>query len=148
MYRVILPLKIQYNTKKDGTPCYFNVDLNHYRNTHYRVLNLAKIAYKEYIKDQIDKLPKFKNLLPVYHFYPGNKIRKDISNMCCIHSKFFLDAMTEYGKIDDDSTQYIPMEIYKVKEIDKENPRVEVLLYGDTVSRSDSSTNNEERVDE
>ena len=48
--------------------------------------------------------------------------------MLSIHEKFFCDAMTEYGCIADDNDDYIKSTKYLSGGIDKENPRVEIII--------------------
>ncbi|WP_289146978.1 hypothetical protein [uncultured Megamonas sp.] len=53
----------------------------------------------------------------------------DVSNICSIHSKFFLDALVELGKLKDDNYNFLPIEVYTRGTPDKDNPRVDILLY-------------------
>ena len=70
--RVYLPayVLIPRKTKKDKK---FWVDLNTYRNTHYRILNEAKQIYNEIVKDQILTLPKATSF-PIRIKYVFNKL--------------------------------------------------------------------------
>lgn len=117
----ISPLKIFASKARQ-----FILNLNQYRNTHYRTLNSCKINYKEVMKSQINKSKKFGKVLCVYTVYAGSKRNFDIGNVCSIHEKFFEDALVELGKLEDDNFNFIPLVIYKTGGIDKENPRVEI----------------------
>jgi hypothetical protein len=102
------------------------LNLNEYRNTHYRILNNAKINYKEVMKKQIEKAKRLGKALFVYTVYPGSKRSFDIGNICCIHEKFFEDAFVELGKLEDDNANFLPLVVYMYGGIDKENPRVDI----------------------
>lgn len=117
------PLKV-LATKLKG----WILNLNQYRNTHFRTLNTVKINYKEYMQSQITSGPSYKKIVCIYIVYPPNKRLFDIGNVCCIHQKFFEDALVELGKLPDDNYNYIPTVIYQFGGIDANNPRVEVEL--------------------
>lgn len=119
--KFISPLKILKSKLK-----HFILNLNQYRNTHYRVLNTCKINYKKYMERQIKSAPKFTKVLCLYKVYFGSKRCWDVGNICSVHEKFFEDALVELGKLPDDNAQYLPLVIYLGCGIDKENPRVEI----------------------
>lgn len=119
--KFISPLKVLASKVK-----YFILNLNQYRNTHYRVLNTCKINYKDHIKSQIVTSPKFKKVVCMYKVYAATKRSFDLGNVCSVHEKFFEDAFVELGKLEDDNIDFIPLVIYMGCGIDKENPRVEV----------------------
>lgn len=109
------------------------LNLNQYRNTHFRTLNTVKINYKLALSKQINSSPKYDKIACVYTVYPETKRLFDIGNVCCIHQKFFEDALVELGKLPDDNYNYIPTVIYQFGGIDANNPRVtiEVLEYNE-----------------
>ena len=119
--KFISPLKVMVSKAR-----HFLLNLNQYRNTHYRVLNQCKINYKEVMRGQIATAPTFQKVLCVYKVYGGSKRMFDIGNICSVHEKFFEDAFVELGKLPDDNYEYIPLVIYVGCGIDKSNPRVEV----------------------
>lgn len=102
------------------------LNLNSYRNTHYRVLNTCKINYKKYMEKQIKKLNKFDKVICLYTAYNGTRRSFDLGNVCSVHEKFFEDAMVELGKLPDDNVNHIPLVIYMYGGIDKNNPRVDI----------------------
>jgi len=104
----------------------FILNLNQYRNTHFRVLNYAKALYKNWMEKQIKKAKKCERILCVYKVYHSSKRNYDVGNVCCVHEKFFEDAFVELGKLPDDNRDYIPLVIYMRGGIDKDNPRVEI----------------------
>lgn len=105
---------------------HFVLNLNQYRNTHFRVLNNCKINYKETMAEQIKSAPRYKKVLCVYKVYAGSKRSFDLGNVCSVHEKFFEDAFVELGKLEDDNIEFIPLVIYMGCGIDKSNPRVEI----------------------
>ena len=115
------PLKILKNKVKEWI-----LNLNNYRNTHYRVLNTCKINYKKYMEKQIKKLPKFNQVAVIYTAYNGTKRKFDLGNVCSVHEKFFEDALVELGKIPDDNISRIPLVLYIYGGIDKDKPRVDI----------------------
>jgi len=102
------------------------LNLNNYRNTHYRVLNNCKINYKKYMEKQIKKLPKFNQVAIIYTAYNGNKRKFDLGNVCSVHEKFFEDALVELGKLPDDNISRIPLVLYVYGGLDKDKPRVDI----------------------
>ena len=119
--KFISPLKVLATKAR-----HFILNLNQYRNTHYRVLNNCKINYKNHMEKQIKSSPKFKRVLCIYKVYAGSKRSFDLGNVCSVDGKFFEDAFVELGKLEDDNIDFIPLVIYMGCGIDKENPRVEV----------------------
>lgn len=119
--KFISPMKVLASKRK-----MLRLNLNEYRNTHYRILNNAKINYKEFMKEQIQKAKRLGKALFVYTVYPGSKRSFDIGNICCIHEKFFEDAFVELGKLEDDNANFLPLVVYMYGGIDKDNPRVDI----------------------
>ena len=119
--KFISPLKVLASRVKT-----FVLNLNQYRNTHFRVLNTCKINYKEAMRSQISSAPTFNKVLCLYKVYAPNKRSFDLGNVCSVHEKFFEDAFVELGKLEDDNIDFIPLVIYMGCGIDKENPRVEI----------------------
>jgi hypothetical protein len=118
------PLFIPKNKK--GDKWYLN--LNNYRNTHYQTSNNIKKEYKERISSLVQGLPLFNKVSISFHIYASNKRLFDIGNIASIHEKFFLDALVELGKLPEDNYLYIPETHTYFKGIDKENPRVDIII--------------------
>lgn len=104
----------------------FILNMNVYRNTHFYSLNKAKETYRELVSGQVEGLPVLRSPLFVYKLYPSRLC--DVSNICCVHSKFFLDTLVSMGKLSDDNFNVVPIEIYqfcsKVKK-----PKLEIYIY-------------------
>lgn len=127
-YTLVSPLEVIYGAKKDGTEQKFRLNLNQYRNTHYIILNKAKIAYKELMKEQINRLPELSNINLHYTVYTKTKREFDLSNVCSVVDKFFCDALVELGKLPDDNIKYLSQISFSFGGIDKDNPRIEVTI--------------------
>lgn len=118
------PLFIFKNLKKDK----WYLNQNNYRNTHYQSLNNYKKKYKKQLEPCISKLPVFNKVSVSLHIYARDKRLFDIDNIAAVHLKFFLDALTELNKISEDNYLFIPETHTYFKAIDKENPRVDILI--------------------
>lgn len=121
--KFISPLKIFASKAKQWI-----LNLNSYRNTHYRVLNNCKINYKKYMEKQIKKSKRLEKIICVYTAYNATKRKFDLGNVCSVHEKFFEDALVELGKLPDDNVDYIPIVIYMYGGLDKNNPRVDINI--------------------
>jgi len=121
---IFLPLSVQVSSRKN-----FRINLNEYRNAHFRTLNSAKIEFKRAVQDQINKIKgHFSNIKLTYKVFKNDKRSCDVANICSVADKFFCDALVESGKIKDDSYKYIKEIIYSWGGVDTENPRIEVVI--------------------
>ena len=133
MVTLILPLEVFYSKKKK-----FILNLNNYRNAHYRVLSIAKKTYSDdlvemiknlFIKEKWDDIPRFDNPVDLeYVYYAKSNRRVDVSNPCSIIDKFTCDALVRVGILEDDSSKQIKKVIYKYGGVDKENPRCRLTI--------------------
>jgi len=125
-YTIISPLYVIVPRKTKSIKVLLN--LNVYRNLHYRTSNDAKIVYKGLFKDVLSH-KKFSTPVEItYKIFKGSKRKLDKMNIISIVSKFLLDAITEYGCWEDDNDDYIKTETILPTEIDKNNPRVEITI--------------------
>lgn len=83
------------------------VNLNFYRNAHFRKLAYQKKAFKESILPLIKDLPKYNSYKLHYTIYAKDKRKFDIANVASIVDKYFCDAMVEQGKFPDDDYDYL-----------------------------------------
>ena len=113
--------------KKTGKEQFKNaLNLNFYRNAHYIFNDRAKKQFKEIIAHQIRALDIYTKLKPTYRYYIARKA--DMGNIHSIVEKYFLDALVECGKINDDSCYDVIGGDYEFVIVDKENPRCEIEL--------------------
>jgi len=80
------------------------------------------------MNNQFRKSDKFKGQIKINYVYYANKKGTDLDNFVGMARKFFQDALSEFGLIEDDNTNIIiaSSEIYGG--IDRENPRVEAEI--------------------
>lgn len=117
-----MPLYIE---KKNGKKLHIN--LNNYRNWHHHTSNNIK---KEYQAIALRKIPKqkHKQISIKFTLIRGDNRSCDLSNVCCIHDKFFCDALTKHGFIPDDSCEYIRSIEYRYGGVEKGFGRVEIEI--------------------
>lgn len=120
--KIDLPLSVPVGRKS------FVLNLNSYRNTHYRVLNDAKANYKALIWNSIPDIKYTEPVELIYTYYHWRKGRVDVSNVCSIIDKFASDVLTERGIIPDDNSDYIKRVTYVWGGVDKINPRCELEI--------------------
>jgi hypothetical protein len=127
MERISVPLFVMLprKTKEDKKAI---INLNNYRNWQFFVNNQIKQAYKESLKNNLKGLKFFQKISLTFVYYKGSNRKSDRSNVLSIHEKFFCDALTEYGCIPDDNDDFIEETRYRSGGLDKNNPRVEVLI--------------------
>ena len=131
MIQISLPLSVvTYKPKTaKGKIKKWILNLNSYRNAHYRVLSLAKKEYHKLVASLLrgrGKLPEQVFLIYVYHH--GNRRRIDHVNPCSVISKFTEDAITELGLWEDDDSKNVVGHLFLAGEVDKENPRCDLLI--------------------
>lgn len=132
-YKVILPIEIIYGfNKKKNKDSKFTINLNTYRQygSCFFIMNKVKQLFHEQVKEQIDNLPILKTPIRCnYTVYKRDARAFDVNNVCAIADKFFMDALTEYKKLEDDNYKfYLGFGECNFGGIDKENPRVEVEI--------------------
>lgn len=123
MWTISLPLRVPVSKKK-----FFTLNLNQYRNTHYQTLNRAKTLFQDIALEQIRKLPMLGRCSLEYVLYPRNRQLCDVSNVCSVVDKFFADALVSSHRLDDDNYKVVPFVAYRFGAIDRENPRVDVII--------------------
>lgn len=77
---------------------------------------------------QICGLPVFEKVAVTFHIYAKDKRLFDVGNIRSIHEKFYLDALVELGKLPEDNYLHVPETHTYFKGIDKNNPRVEIII--------------------
>lgn len=113
---------------KAGKKRYIN--LNNYRNWHYQVSNQLKIAYKNIVNQEMQqfRLLKLNKIALTFILYKGDKRKVDRANVLSIHEKFFCDALVDLGYLPDDNDNYIQSTHYYSGDLDRLNPRVDVII--------------------
>ena len=104
------------------------VNLNNYPNWSYFLYNDVKKAYCEQMKDQLSDLVPQHPVQLHFTLHRGTARVGDRANVLCVHEKFFCDALVHYGCLPDDTDVYIHGSVYATGEIDRVNPRVDILI--------------------
>lgn len=123
MWTIALPLGVQLSTNK-----WFPLNLNHYRNTHYRDLNKAKELFAQRVLPLVQDLPKLERVAIGYSLYIRDKRRVDLNNVISIVDKFFSDVLVEAGKLEDDHCRILSMTGSRFGGIDFDYPRVDATI--------------------
>ena len=105
-----------------------SLNMNTYRNLHHRTSNDAKKAYTKLVSEQLIDLDIQTPVEITYKVYKASNRRLDKMNVISVVSKFLLDAITEYGCWEDDNDIYVKTETILPTELDRVNPRVEVII--------------------
>ena len=126
-HKIISPLFVTLprKTVKDKR---IALNMNTYRNLHHRISNDAKKAYSEALREQLEGLSIQTPVEVTYKVYKGSKRRLDKMNVVSVVSKFLLDSITEYGCWEDDNDDYVKKETIMTTELDRDNPRVEIII--------------------
>ena len=123
--KLVLPL---YLSVGKGKPKKLPLNLNHYRNAHFHVLNSMKVQFKQAISSQLT-FPKLVEPVKIsYVLYPPTRRELDISNVLCIVDKYLCDALVEAGLMEDDNFNHLPQVEFRFGAVDKENPRAEAFI--------------------
>ena len=122
----ILPIYGIVKPTKNNKNC--AITLNWSRAAHYRDYGKAKKMFKLLIHNQLRKSAKFDGQIKINYTYYANKTGTDLDNFVGMARKFFQDALSEFGLIEDDNTNIIIASSESYGGIDKENPRVEAEI--------------------
>jgi len=127
VHKVISPLHVTIprKTKKDRR---IALNMNVYRNLHHSVNGQAKKLYLELLREQLEGLHIQTPVEITYKVFKPTKRILDKMNVVSVVSKFLLDAITELGCWEDDNDNFVKTETILPTEIDRSNPRVEVLI--------------------
>ena len=122
--RIDLPLEVCYSKNKK-----FILNLNNYRNAHYRVLSNSKKIYSENLVSRISHPTYQEPVRLTYTYYAKSNRRLDVSNPSSIIDKFTCDALVKAEVLVDDSSEQIKEVVYKFGGVDKNNPRCVLELF-------------------
>lgn len=116
-----------FKTKPDKT---FLLSLNKWNTAHYHLRNEIKQFYNdEFVQTILRDAPiKIDGTYETAYVYYYKNVKSDLSNVCSLVSKFFLDATVKAGLTEEDTVKYCVKETFLVGEQDKEKPRVEIFI--------------------
>jgi len=92
-----LPMRIKTSSKKHTA-----LNLNVYRNLHHRSHHALKKKFEELAATLLKDTPPLGRIRLHYSVCPQTKRRLDIANVCSVIDKYFSDALTANGIIEDD----------------------------------------------
>ena len=127
MINIELPIYYTFErkTKKDNK---ILVGMNWYRNAHFRSSNQVKQHYHSLIYSKVTQSQKLKDKYMVsYMLYPSNS-NCDLMNVVSVIDKFLNDALQDSGVIVNDNIKFYKHMIATAKEVDKLNPRIEIIV--------------------
>ena len=124
--KVIAPfyMHVLINKKQKKVP----INLNWYRNAHYRESSKVKKEFAFAVCDQLIGVEIETPVEVTYKVFKPINNRLDKMNVASIASKFLLDALSEFGVWDDDNDDNVKTETILPTELDRENPRIEVCF--------------------
>lgn len=118
-----VPLRVKISKNK-----YFILNLNNYRNAHYRVLTSAKRTFTDYILDLDVPFTPFTKCRLHYKYYPASNRSYDSMNVVSIVDKFVCDALIKKGVIRDDNYKIVEFPTFTPMPVDRDNPRMEIEI--------------------
>lgn len=123
-----MPLTVNIGTKDKK----FILNLNQYRNLHYRTLAQAKVNYSQDVYRHLaEKEPPEITTAPLtihYDYYHGSRRRHDVLNPISIIDKFGMDALVNWGLLPDDNIDIVKQYVITSRGVDKENPRASLRI--------------------
>ena len=115
--------------RKTKSPKRYAMSLSNYRNAHHRANAEAKRYYSELMAPVVRKLPKYEGAVGLtLKMHPPTKRRYDLDNIGSVTAKFFQDTLVEHGVIGDDDASTVTRVTFVPGEIDRENPRVDIVI--------------------
>ena len=104
------------------------INLNNYPHWHYMTYNQVKKIFKEILEPTLNGLKIEGKMTIQYTLFKGSNRRSDKMNVGAVQDKFFCDALTECGCIEDDNDDVIESQAFRKTQTDIKNPRVEALI--------------------
>ena len=98
-----------------------------YRNAHFFQSNKVKIAFRDHVRPLLPNLA-FRPPVSITYTYFYKNPASDLSNVCSVISKFFLDALVAEQLLPNDTVKEVISEHYVVGTRDVSNPRVEITI--------------------
>lgn len=127
IHKIISPLFVML-PRKSKSDKRVSLNMNTYRNLHHRTSNDAKKTYTTLLGEQLNGLTIQTPVEITYKVYKASNRLLDKMNVVSVVSKFLLDAITEYGCWEDDNDKFVKKETILPTELDRVNPRVEIII--------------------
>lgn len=104
------------------------LNLNGFRNWSHFLSNDIKKVYTECMRDQLQGVKLNTPIGLEFKLFKSQNRLIDRANPLSIHEKFFCDALTHFGCIDDDNDEFIHWTHYTSGGVDRDDPRVEITI--------------------
>ena len=121
-FSIVLPRK----TTKDKK---IAISMNAYGNANHHINNEVKKRFKEAVREQLEGLIIDTPVEITYQVFKPSMRKLDKMNVIAVTSKYLLDAITEFGCWEDDNDDNVKTETLLPTMYDKNNGRVEVIIY-------------------
>lgn len=108
----------------------FRLNLNPYRNAHYRTLSKLKHEFAQEVED-LEPGPILFDppYVMLYEIWAPNAGDRDIDNIGTIIAKFTHDALVGLGILPEDNVSIIPEITFRYAGIDRGNPRARLTIF-------------------
>jgi hypothetical protein len=123
MWVVSVPTSVMVSKRKRWW-----LNLNHYRNAHHQTLDKAKKEFTDIVLPRLVDIPHLAQAQLSYILYGPSEQLCDVANVCSIVDKFFSDCMVKAERLTDDNRKYLPQVAYGWGGVDRDNPRVDVII--------------------
>lgn len=127
-HRKIRKATKKYKVGDIAPPKKYYINFNKVKPLRYQEYSNLKNKYEEIAIKMIKGIKMSTPIrLTFVHYYPDLR-QRDRANACCIHEKFFCDALTAAKCIPDDNDKHIVETIYRSGGLDRKNPRMEIII--------------------
>lgn len=126
-YRIIAPYTV-YLPRKTVPDVKVRLNMNNSQLKNKHVYNQAKKIFKQIMEPELQEIKLKPPVNIMYKVFKPSARRLDGSNVVDIVKKFFCDALVECGCMEDDSDDYILQEVRLETEMDRQHPRVEIII--------------------
>ena len=129
LLKLSLPLSIAIGKTKKRK---FILNLNQFRNLHYRSLNNAKQNYSDLVggllANERSRIPYDTKVMAIYIYYAPTKRLVDVANPCSVIDKFTCDGIVKRGILADDNITHLREVRYVWGGVNRDNPRCDLFL--------------------
>ena len=123
MYTITSPIHITIGSKDK-----IALNFNRTRNMLGFQWNALKKEYTETLLPLVQNLPSFVKIKITYSLYIGSNHKSDVMNWVSVVDKFFQDVLVKANKLPDVNYKCVPEIVSKFGGIDKQNPRMEIVI--------------------
>ncbi|RLC69301.1 MAG: hypothetical protein DRH97_00445, partial [Chloroflexi bacterium] len=103
----IVSMPLFLTMPKKGKLKDYHINLNYYRNWHFQESSKLKKKYTRIVIASLAGVDPFKKVKLEFTMHRGDLKKVDRANALSIHEKFFCDALTKCGIIEDDNDCFV-----------------------------------------